>query len=53
MAVEHARSTYGEPNTGLTPGMIYNRPNAVEALSKARRAREIVIRILGLLNIAI
>ena len=39
VAVEHARSTYGEPSSGLTPGMLYDRDYASALLDKARRAR--------------
>lgn len=51
LAAEHARSTYGEPTTGLTPSMIYNHANAVNALSMAYRARDIVIKVFNMFNI--
>jgi len=46
LAPEHGRATYGEPLRGLTPWDIYDEESASEALSKARRAREIMETIL-------
>ncbi|MCG2880598.1 MAG: hypothetical protein L7G96_04670 [Vulcanisaeta sp.] len=51
VAVEHARSTYGEPSSGLTPGMLYDRDYASALLNKARRARDIVNTVLKHLGI--
>ena len=51
VAVEHARSTYGEPSSGLTPGMLYDRDYASALLNKARRARDIVNTVLRRLGI--
>ena len=53
LAAEHARSTYGEPTAGLTPGMIYNREVAARALSMARRARDIVTNVFSALGITV
>ena len=50
MAPEHGRSTYGEPSEGLLPSDIYGEEHALNALGKAKRAREIAektLRILG------
>ena len=51
VTVEHARSTYGEPSSGLTPGMLYDRDYASALLNKARRARDIVNTVLRRLGI--
>ena len=51
LAPEHGRSTYGEPERGLTPWEIYGRQDAENSLNMARRAVEImktVLRALGL-----
>ena len=48
---EYARSTYGEPNTGLTPWDIYGRDDAERALAMARRAVDITNTILKSLGI--
>lgn len=53
LAVEHARSTYGEPAAGLTPSMVYDRASAINALSMARRAKDITIKILNMFNIVV
>ncbi len=53
LAAEHARSTYGEPTAGLTPGMIYNREIAARALSMAHRARDIVTSVFNALGITV
>jgi HEPN domain-containing protein len=45
MAPEHGRSTYGEPSAGLVPSEIYREDHAREALSKARKAGEISMKI--------
>lgn len=50
LAPEHGRATYGEPLRGLTPWDIYDEESASEALSKARRAKEIMKVILGKLE---
>ena len=46
VAPEHDRSTYGEPSRGLTPDDVYNERHVLEILSKAKRARDIVKRML-------
>jgi HEPN domain-containing protein len=51
LAPEHARSTYGEPNAGLTPWDIYGRDDAERALAMARRAVDITNTILKSLGI--
>ncbi len=51
LAAEHSRSAYGEPNSGLTPGMIYDNASALRALSMARRAKEIVNNVFNTLNV--
>jgi len=51
LAPEHGRSTYGEPLRGLTPWDIYDKESAAEALSKARRAEEIMVLILEKLGV--
>ncbi len=51
MAPEHGRSTYGEPDAGLTPMDIYKENHALSALEKAKKAKIIVERVLNKLNI--
>lgn len=53
VAPEHGRSTYGEPGKGLTPNDIYRETHAREFIEKARRAREITVKLFKELNIAI
>nr|MDO8062830.1 HEPN domain-containing protein [Candidatus Freyrarchaeum guaymaensis] len=50
LAPEHGRATYGEPLRGLTPWEIYDERDALAALSKASRAREIMDTMLGKLE---
>ncbi len=50
LAPEHGRATYGEPLRGLTPWDIYDEESASEALSRAKRAKEIMEIILGRLE---
>jgi HEPN domain-containing protein len=52
-APEHGRSTYGEPSKGLIPNEIYTEAHAKEFVTKARRARDIALRVFEELNIAI
>jgi hypothetical protein len=50
LAPEHGRATYGEPFRGLTPWDLYDEKSSFEALSKAKRAKEmmnIILRKLG------
>jgi len=51
LAPEHSRSTYGEPDRGLTPADIYTEAHAVDAFDKAKRAREIAMRVLEALKV--
>jgi len=51
MAPEHGRSTYGEPDAGLTPSDIYTEEHALSALEKGKKSREITEKILNQLNI--
>lgn|GEM_PF-2072052 len=51
VAVEHARSTYGEPSSGLTPNMLYDGDYASALLNMARRARGVVNTVLRCLGI--
>jgi len=51
LAPEHSRSTYGEPDRGLTPADIYSEAHAIDAFDKARRAKEITMRILEALKV--
>jgi len=46
LAPEHGRSSYGEPEKGLTPSDIYRESHAVDALGKAREAKELAEEIL-------
>ncbi len=46
LAPEHARSTYGEPETGKTPWDIYSEEDAREALKMAEQSLEYARRIL-------
>lgn len=50
LAVEHGRTTYGEPLRGLTPWDIYTSTDAEKALSMANRALENALRILQALG---
>jgi len=52
-AVEHSRSTYGEPDKGLTPDELYGEGDAHRILIKAYRAQNIVNEVLKILNISI
>lgn len=47
LAPEHGRATYGEPLRGLTPWDIYDEESASEALSKAKKAQEIMNMLLS------
>lgn len=51
MASEHGRSSYGEPNAGLTPSDIYREDHASSALNKAKKAKMIAEKVLHKLNI--
>ena len=53
LAPEHGRSTYGEPERGLTPWEIYSRGDAEAALGMARRAVEIMRAVLRALGIEV
>ena len=46
IAPEHGRSTYGEPDKGLIPSDIYKEGHAIDALNKAKKAKEIVEMVL-------
>jgi len=50
-APKHGRSTYGEPDKDLTPDEIYSEKHAKDFIAKARRAREIVLKIFRELSI--
>ena len=50
-APEHGRSTYGEPNMGLTPSDIYGEEHASSMLEKARRSKEIAENVLRQLKV--
>jgi len=51
LAPEHSRSTYGEPDRGLTPADIYTEAHAFDAFDKAKKAREIAMRVLEALKV--
>lgn len=51
IAPEHGRSSYGEPSAGLAPSDIYKEVHATNALTSARRAKEIAERILNRLGV--
>jgi len=51
LAPEHSRSTYGEPDRGLTPADIYSEAHAIDAFDKAKKAKEITIRVLEALKV--
>ena len=51
VAPEYGRSTYGEPEKGLTPNEIYDEDKARNILYKAYKAQEIVNKVLKKLNI--
>ena len=51
VAPEHGRSTYGEPDKGLTPNEIYDESKAREILHKAYKAQDVVDRVLEVLGI--
>ena len=51
LAPEHGRTSYGEPTAGITPGEIYGRDSASDALEKSRKARKIAEKILNRLNV--
>ncbi len=53
VAPEYGRSTYGEPNRGLTPNELYDEEHAREILEKAHRARDIAENVLSALGIAL
>ena len=53
LAPEHGRSTYGEPERGLTPWEIYSRGDAEAALGMARRAVDIMRAVLRALGIEV
>ncbi|ADN50066.1 HEPN domain-containing protein [Vulcanisaeta distributa] len=53
LAPEHGRSTYGEPERGLTPWEIYSRGDAEAALGMARRAVDIMRAVLKSLGLEI
>ena len=53
VAREYARSTYGEPSSLLTPGMLYDRDYAGSILNSARRARDIAYSVLRQLGVDI
>lgn len=53
LAPEHGRATYGEPSRGLTPGDIYKRKHAEEALEMARRAKGLAEEILAELGVSL
>ncbi|WP_243669451.1 hypothetical protein [Vulcanisaeta sp. JCM 16161] len=53
LAPEHGRSTYGEPERGLTPWEIYGRGDAETALGMARRAVDIMRTVLKSLGLEI
>ena len=50
-APEHGRSTYGEPDAGLTPSDIYGEEHASSMLEKARRSKEIADEVLRQLKV--
>ena len=50
-APEHGRSTYGEPEGGLTPDDIYTETHARELAAKARRAGEIAANVFKSLGV--
>uniref|UniRef100_A0A7C1P642 HEPN domain-containing protein n=1 Tax=Thermofilum pendens TaxID=2269 RepID=A0A7C1P642_THEPE len=52
VAPEHGRSTYGEPGGGLTPDDVYTEAHARDLAAKARRAREITVKVFRVFNIA-
>ncbi|MGQ9781859.1 MAG: HEPN domain-containing protein [Nitrososphaeria archaeon] len=51
IAPEHARSTYEEPDKGLTPLDIYTEDNAADSLSKAKRAKDVTEKMLNTLKV--
>lgn len=51
LAPEHGRSTYGEPNAGLTPRNIYKENHASNALKNAKKAETIVKKVFSRLDI--
>lgn len=53
LAPEHGRSTYGEPEHGLTPWDIYSKHDAEASLSMAKRAVDIMRAILKSLGLEI
>ncbi len=53
LAPEHGRSTYGEPERGLTPWEIYSKGDAEAALNMARRAVDIMKAVLKRLGVEI
>lgn len=53
MAPEHGRSSYGEPDAGLTPSDIYKEDHASSALNNAKRAKTITEKVLRELKIRI
>lgn len=46
LAPEHGRSSYREPNVGLTPSDIYREDHASDALRKAKESRKIAEKFL-------
>jgi len=51
LAAEHGRTSYGEPALGLTPDEVYSEKEALDAFSKALRARSIVEEVLKALGV--
>ncbi|MGC9137216.1 MAG: HEPN domain-containing protein, partial [Caldivirga sp.] len=51
LAPEHGRSTYGEPERGLTPWEVYGKDEAENALNMAKRAVEIMKAVLRGLDV--
>jgi len=51
LAPDHSRSTYGEPDRGLTPADIYSETHAISAFDKAKKAKETTKKILEALKV--
>lgn len=53
IAPEHGRSSYGEPSKGVVPSEIYEKRHAQDALMKAKKAKEIVDKIMNAMKVRI
>ncbi|MFQ6087230.1 MAG: HEPN domain-containing protein [Candidatus Bathyarchaeia archaeon] len=53
IAPDHGRASYGEPSAGLTPGDIYREEHASDALTNAKKARDIAENVLKRLEVSL